>query len=140
MRYALVNNLNNKVENVIVAKPNFTYSQPNIICIPLQEKESCSTGWEYKQNETPRFIQPYIEQIHSWTAYEFLLRFTAEERAAIRESAKMDANTADFMQLAQAAQEIISNDPITLQGMNYIVSIGIISENRKNEILAIQNS
>ena len=137
MRYALVNNLNNKVENVIVAKPNFTYSQPNIISIPLPDSESCGIGWEYKINEIPRFINPQSQQVYSWTAYEFLLRFTAEERAAIRESAKIDANTADFMQLAQAAQEIISNDPITLQGMNYIVSIGIISENRKNEILGL---
>jgi len=37
--------------------------------------------------------------------------------------------------LAQAAQEIISDDPVTLQGMNYLVSLGLLTEQRKNNIL-----
>jgi hypothetical protein len=137
MRQALVKITNSIVENVIVTGNDFILNIPNIELIQLEENEACGPGWQYKPNEIPRFIQPYIELVNRWTAYEFLLRFTAEERAAIRESAKTDPNTADFLQLAQAAQEIISNDPITLQGMNYIVSIGIISENRKNEILGL---
>ena len=71
----------------------------------------------------------------AWTAYEFLNRFTYSERAAYRQLAKTDDMVADFMSLAQAAQEIISDDPTTIAGMNYLVSVGIISESRKNEIL-----
>lgn len=71
----------------------------------------------------------------TWTAYEFLLRFTAQERAAYRNAAKTDDNVADFMGLAQAAQEIVNDDSMTVAGMNYLVSVGLITEQRKNEIL-----
>jgi hypothetical protein len=71
----------------------------------------------------------------SWTAYQFLLRFTAAERAAFRASALTDANVADFQQLAQAAQEVVNDDPMTVAGMNYLVSVGLLTEQRKQEIL-----
>lgn len=73
----------------------------------------------------------------SWTAYEFLLRLTAEERAAIRTMAQVNSGVADFLHLSQAAQEIVNDDPMTVAGMNYMVSIGIFSEQRKNEILGL---
>lgn len=71
-----------------------------------------------------------------WTAYEFLNRFTYSERAAYRNAAKTDDLIADFMSLAQAAQEIISDDPMTVQGMNYLVSVGILTQQRRDEILS----
>lgn len=73
----------------------------------------------------------------SWTAYEFLLRLTAEERSAIRNMAQINAGVADFLHLSQAAQEIVNDDPMTVAGMNYMVSIGIFTEQRKNEILGL---
>lgn len=73
----------------------------------------------------------------TWTAYEFLLRLTAEERAAIRAVSQINPGVADFLHLSQAAQEIINDDPMTVAGMNYMVSIGIFTEQRKNEILGL---
>jgi hypothetical protein len=70
-----------------------------------------------------------------YTAYQFLLRFTPQERASFREAAKTDLIVADFQQLAQAAQEIRVDDPITVAGMNYLVSLGLLTEQRKIEIL-----
>jgi ABC-type cobalamin/Fe3+-siderophores transport system ATPase subunit len=70
-----------------------------------------------------------------YTAYQFLLRFTPQERAAYRLAAKTDDTVADFMALAQAAQEIVSDDPMTVAGMDYLVNIGILTEQRKGEIL-----
>jgi hypothetical protein len=72
----------------------------------------------------------------TWTAYEFLNRFTYEERAAYRTAAKTDDLVADFMGLAQAAQEIVSDDPMTVQGMDYLVSIGVLTQQRREEILS----
>lgn len=72
-----------------------------------------------------------------WTAYQFLLRFTAEERAAFRAAALTDPMVADFQQLAQAAQEVINTDPMTVAGMNYLVSVGLLTEQRKTEILGV---
>jgi len=71
----------------------------------------------------------------TWTAYEFLLRFTSQERSAYRQAAQTDDLVADFMNLAQAAQEIISDDPITIQGMNYLVTVGLLTQQRRDEIL-----
>lgn len=72
-----------------------------------------------------------------WTAYEFLLRLTADERAAIRAMAEVNEGVADFLHLSQAAQEVVSDDPVTIMGMEYMVSVGIFSEQRKNEILGL---
>jgi hypothetical protein len=71
-----------------------------------------------------------------YTSYEFLLRFTPQERAAFRDAAITDPLVADFQQLAAAAQQIISNDPNTIAGMNYLVSVELLTEQRKNEILS----
>ena len=72
-----------------------------------------------------------------WTAYEFLNRFTYSERAAYRNAAKTDDLVADFMGLAQAANEIISDNPVVIQGMDYLVSIGVLTQQRRDEILQI---
>jgi hypothetical protein len=34
-----------------------------------------------------------------------------------------------------AAQEIVSDDPRTVAGMNYLVSVGILTQARRDEIL-----
>ena len=72
----------------------------------------------------------------TWTAYQFLNRFTYAERAAYRVVANTNDIVADFMGLAQAAQEILSDDPTTIQGMDYLVSLGILTQQRRNEILS----
>jgi len=70
-----------------------------------------------------------------YTSYEFLLRFTSQERAAFRDAATTDPLVADFQQLATAAQQIVSNDPNTIAGMNYLVMVGLLTQQRANEIL-----
>jgi hypothetical protein len=71
----------------------------------------------------------------AWTSYEFLLRFTAGERAAFRVAAETDAQVADFIQLSSAAQEIFNDDSVTISGMNYLVSVGLLSQARADEVL-----
>ena len=101
--------------------------------ITLEEMEPCEPGATYVPNGNPRFILP--PRVYQWTAYEFLNRFTGTEREAIRTEAKTNPNVADFLMLATAAQVIISDDPVTVAGMGYLVSIGLITDQRKNEIL-----
>lgn len=81
------------------------------------------------RNKTP----DELKQV--WTSYEFLNRLTASERADIRQRALTDPNVADFLMLATAAQEVLSDDPVTIMGMGYMVMIGVFTEARKNEIL-----
>jgi hypothetical protein len=54
--------------------------------------------------------------------------------SAKRAAAAVEAETDS--QLAQAAQEVVSDDPMTVSGMNYLVLVGLITEQRKQEILA----
>lgn len=70
-----------------------------------------------------------------WTAYEFLTRFTQQERAALRAAAATDPLVADFSQLLGAAQEVISDDPVTIQAMDYLVYAGYITNDRRSEIM-----
>jgi len=80
------------------------------------------TGWE--------FVAP------RWTAYQFLGRFTAAELSAVIETAKTDAQLAYFLTMAQAAQEIVSDDAATVSGMGYLVANGLLTAMRRNEILS----
>ena len=65
----------------------------------------------------------------------FLLRFTEAELLGIRTAATTDPITWRFLTLATAAQEIVSDDPQTVAGMDYLVAAGLLTEQRKGEIL-----
>lgn len=92
-------------------------------------------GWNVV-NKTAEEIA--LENNKTYTSYEFLLRFTESERAAIRLAAATDVTsvTADFLQLSQAAQEINTMDPVTIAGMDYLVSIGLLTQQRRDQIMA----
>lgn len=106
--------------------------------VQVLEGEACGPGYTYDANGSPRFIAPPPQQIdYSFTSFEFLSRFTAEERAEIRAAAQVDAIIADFLMLAQSAQEIRTTHPMTMEGMNYLMNYGIITDARRKEILLI---
>lgn len=132
MKIALIEN--NIVTSIFVSE---TFLPLPIEQIELNENEIALEGQVFNPNESPRFSGNPFPKVCSWTAYQFLLRFTSEERAAFRAAALTDPNVADFQQLAQAAQEVINNDPMTIAGMNYLVSVGLLTETRKNEILGV---
>lgn len=99
----------------------------------LQTDEECEIGWLYTAGATPRFNPPASPL--SWTAYQFLLRFTEAELTAIRAASVNDPVTWRFLTLATAAQEINSDDPNTIAGMDYLVSQNLLTPERKAEIL-----
>ena len=68
------------------------------------------------------------------TRLEFLTRFMASERIAIR--ASTDPNVIDFMELLNLATYIDVGDQNTIDGVNYLASQNLIAANRVSEILA----
>ena len=132
MKYAEI--LNTVVINIIEADLNLTWPFETQL-IQINENEMCEPGYLYNPNEMPRFIKQSLPKV--FTSYEFILRLTATERASIRTAAITDVNIADFLQLSQAAQEIDTSNPMTIQGMNYLVNVGLLTEQRKNEILGV---
>jgi len=129
-RYAYVNLQTNTVVAVTFSE---TPLDPRPCLISLGEDEECGLFWAYSANSTPRFIAP--PQAITWTAYQFLLRFTEAELTGIKQDAVTDPVTWRFLTLATAAQEIINNDPTTVSGMDYLVSKNLITAQRKQEIL-----
>lgn len=71
----------------------------------------------------------------TWTSYEFLNRFTTQERRLAWNRAKSDDDIAEFLMFAQSANEVISNDPATVAGMDQLVAKNIITAARKDAIL-----
>jgi hypothetical protein len=105
----------------------------------VSESEIAEYSWQVNPDSVTQVwtvrAKTEKEMRKKWTAYQFLLRFTAEERAAFRAASLTNANVADFQQLAQAAQEIVSDDPMTVAGMDYLVSQGLLTQARRDEIL-----
>lgn len=56
MRWALINNETNLVENVIIWDGEGNLF-PNTLNVLLNENEPCVTGWLYEANNTPRFTE-----------------------------------------------------------------------------------
>lgn len=64
-----------------------------------------------------------------------LLRFTAGERTKVRALEARDPGVADFLMLARAASYIDLDDEVTKQGVAYLVSIEVLTEERAGQVL-----
>lgn len=71
----------------------------------------------------------------TWTPLEFLERFTASELDDIETRRLTDPGVHMFYRTASFAQEVVSDDPRTVAGMDYLQSIGVLTSSRKDEIL-----
>lgn len=69
------------------------------------------------------------------TKLEFLRRFTAPERVAIRTAAAQNAYLFDFMELLNLAEEVNTGDADTIAAVNMIEQSGLIAAGRAEEIL-----
>lgn len=68
------------------------------------------------------------------TRLAYSLRFSLEERIAIRQSA--DPIVADIQHLLSLAEYVDVTDPVTVQGVEYLEAVGLLAEGRAQEILA----
>ena len=69
------------------------------------------------------------------TAYAFMMRFTAVERAAIRSAAAGNADLADLYDRQKAAQTINLDDAEVIGGLAMLEDAGILVAGRAAEIL-----
>jgi hypothetical protein len=121
MSYAILD-INDKVVDIVANRPNDT-----VRWVKTKPGDGAAIGRVYNgwTFDAPR-----------WTSYEFLSRFTAAERASIRVGSVSDAALADFLMFSQAAQEVVSDDPVTAAGMDYLVQLGILTPARRAEIVS----
>lgn len=76
----------------------------------------------------------FVHTTAQLTRLEFLTRFTASERIAIR--ASTDPIVVDFMELLNLASYVDVGDQNTIDGVNYLASQNLIAASRVAEILA----
>lgn len=66
---------------------------------------------------------------------DFLLKFTAAERKAIRAAVKVDDDVADWYSIAQVPEPIRLQHPTTLAGLDFLVSKGLLTAARRDAIV-----
>ncbi len=69
------------------------------------------------------------------TKLEFLRRFTAEERIAIRTVAKSNPVLEDYMAMIDLAQDIDTSDIDTQTGVRMLEASGLLATGRADEVL-----
>lgn len=128
-RYAIVEN--GTVTNVIEGdgSSDFMASFPNAVALKSPGGiGSTYSGGNFSVPPTP------AASAHNWiSATKFLLRFTTQERIAIRTST--DPIVQDFIGLINTAVDVDLTDPATTQGVQYLESSGLIGSGRAAQIL-----
>jgi hypothetical protein len=132
---AIINQETNIVENLaVVADFNWDPGY-GLYMVVLEENESCDIGQIYNADDIPRFSGAPTIRPKIYATHDFLLRFTPEERAAARAAALTDPIIADFQQLSQVVPTVDNTNQDTINGMQYLVSAGVITQARYDEIM-----
>ncbi len=120
MSYAILNGVS-KVTDIVAERPDGVWS------VKTKPGDGAAIGRVYNgwTFDAPR-----------WTSYEFLRRFTTQEREDIRAAAASDGAVADLMMFLQTATEVVSDDTTTQVGMDYLVHLGILTPARRAEIMS----
>lgn len=132
MKYAILDLNFSTVLRVVPENSGEYINTPPERRILIADGEWCQPRATYNANAVPRFQNTEPRQ---WTAFQFLNRFTDSELMDIRSRSVSDPIMWKFLTFATAAQEVISNDPVTVSGMDYLVLTGVLSQTRRNEIL-----
>ena len=85
--------------------------------------------------EIAQFTPPPPPPAPRWTSLQFIERFTDSEQLAIVTAAASVPALRLWYDKAMAADEIVADDPRTIAGVQALVTAGLITEQRKTEIL-----
>lgn len=107
------------------------------------EYANVGVGWGYNNGifTTPSITTDSVPDLPKyWNSFDFYRRFTSAERILIRNTAKVDPIVEDFMHTLDAAiaskSNILASDQDTINGLNYLKTMNILTQERIEEILA----
>lgn len=105
--------------------------------VDVTDRKDAQVGMTYDA-ATDTFSAPAAPPDYGKTvsAREFLQLFTGPERKAIRLAAKTDDDVADWLALAQVPEPIRLKHPTTIGGLNFVVAKGLLTQARRDAILA----
>lgn len=132
MQYALIKN--GIVENIIIADEMFISNLTDYDYIVEISEQRVMIGSTYNGEV---FTDPGNEQVVEtrMTKLQFQLRFTFEELVAIEAAAETSAAIRVLQRQQQVAEYIDLADPNTQLGIMYLVSAGLLTQERGTEIL-----
>lgn len=78
---------------------------------------------------------PQEVSVKCWDSLTFIRKFTQEERIVVRTRRATDMVVDDIMYLLENSTTICANDPDVVNGLNYLVSIGVLTTARAFAIL-----
>jgi hypothetical protein len=97
--------------------------------------ERAPARWVPSESKWIYASEAHPEPSLRWTLSDFRKRFTTEEKLSIYRLAEEDLLLKVFLDDLSAAPEVVQDDPWLLEGVAYLVSIGVISEVRASQIL-----
>lgn len=77
----------------------------------------------------------YNDRRYNLTKKEYFLSFTADEYQAIQDAIPTDPLLAQLWNTLQVVDYVNLEDPVTVNGMQYLVSIGLLTSDRYTDIM-----
>ena len=109
----------------------------NHLFIPMDiGNEDYKEYLKWQENNPP--IEEYVEPVTPktvFTSLKFRDLFTINEQLSIREAQLVDMEVGLVYDMMLSAQSIDISDPRTVQGMDLLVSKGLITNERRDEVL-----
>ena len=112
--------------------------------VPATYTDTQPKPTSYTTGQTYTIVNNAVQVTRTWVTpptaplslkfLEFIALFTQAEQAAI--VASTDVQVRLFLLMAAAASEVILSDPKTEAGVNYLVSLGLLTSQRAAQILS----
>jgi hypothetical protein len=98
--------------------------------------ETLETALEVVNGVPTRVYSVVAKPAPRWSFLEFMERFTQAEQEAIAGAAMVNVQVKLWYDKAVGAKEIIADEPRTVSGMAALVAAGLLTAERRDEILA----
>jgi len=96
-------------------------------------KDLVATNWEFDYSPVP------VPKQKEYSAYQFRELFTLEEKVALYKESETDIILKIFREDLITTNEVNLEYKSTIQGMQYLVLKNIITQERYNEIMQVEN-
>lgn len=139
MRYARI--INQTAVDVREESPNGFFTH-NIVAEFVVIPDQVENGWSLEGEDWTAPAQPAHQEIPATppqvTPVQFKLLFTPAERVAIKAARSTDAMIDDFYEIVEDPRLTMVDFGLqsTVDGVGYLVSKGLITEERKAEIIS----
>ena len=119
--------------NVIINIVDSTVSHVTASGFSCKATNTGQIGQQYVNNT---WVTPEVVQIKSWqSVLYFKKEFTLQEHATILNASRTDGMVGALLDRLNSSPQVLANDPDLIAGLNYLVYLNIITDEKKNSIL-----